>query len=773
MKQFLALLLAFTMGLSLVACGGEPASSQAPESQSAASASQGTTENEKPHSDAPIAEVKPLAGKEYGTDYIALYEKFGKDVTIADVIEDEDTGTAYIERDGKRYTLGMDFLSRAMIHNCTVPEGGEWETENDVYADWWRLYITRWNQLAPEVPLYSNEYYNIYNAQIKGVEEFPTNPYWSDAQALIDWTSEKTDNSIILGDVTELSGKFRFANFGASNPGASDKSISNLVNGLGVIVQTIEGEYVWDPTVVAEHKEVTNEDGSLTYTIKLQNDLKFSDGSPITAKNYLVDALVFSSPVGAQAAKKNHDAGMKFVGFEEFKAYGGPDTPAEVTVKDEDGKPVVDAEGNKKVVKASKEFTGLRLLDDLTFSITVDPQYLPDFFAILNASMSPTPLGLYLDKADIKDDGNGVYLTDDFYAKNGDTYTMAKHVYDGAWNTDTTYPYSGMYTIEKWNPSDKSCTLVLNPEYKGDYRGHKPTIQKVVYKLIVSSTQLEDLKSGGIDVLAQITGGDETNEALKLVQDQPDKFVSTHYARAGYGKLQFRADFGPLQFTNVRKAVTYCMDRAKFAKDFTGGYGGVVDGPYYSGAWMYKEAVNDGMMLDAYATSVDTAISLLEEDGWVYDKDGNAYSGSGVRYKKIPANEIDERDTTYQSKDGAYKTTKIGDEYLMPLVLNWYGTTNNPVSDLLMTGFLENPLLKQAGFAIQNTVGDFGPMLDELYQAPVTGSYGGVPMYSCFNLATNFYPRYDMDMNWTIDPAEYEDFTGYYCKDAADAYWLA
>ena len=35
-----------------------------------------------------------LAGKEYGTDYVSLYSEFGDDVTIADVIEDEDTGVS-------------------------------------------------------------------------------------------------------------------------------------------------------------------------------------------------------------------------------------------------------------------------------------------------------------------------------------------------------------------------------------------------------------------------------------------------------------------------------------------------------------------------------------------------------------------------------------------------------------------------------------------------------------------------------------------------------
>lgn len=202
--------------------------------------------------------------------------------------------------------------------------------------------------------------------------------------------------------------------------------------------------------------------------------------------------------------------------------------------------------------------------------------------------------------------------------------------------------------------------------------------------------------------------------------------MATHYSRAGYGKLGFRGDFGPVQFVEVRRAIAYCMDRAGFAKDFTGGFGGVSDGPYYTGSWMYKHAVEHGMVLDAYATSVDSAIAALEEGGWIYDAEGNPYE-SGVRYKKIAADHMDERDITFQSKDGAYKTTKVGDDYYMPLVLNWYGTADNDFTDLLVTGFMQSENMASAGFVVQNTVGDFNPMLDELYQVPVTGSYQGPP----------------------------------------------
>ena len=748
MKKLFALLMAAMMVLSMAACGNEPAETPTTPTTPAPTTPAPTTPVEP---EAEVAELKSLAGKEYGTDYVSLYSEFGKDVTIADVIEDEDTGVAYIERDGVRYTLGMDFLSRAMVYNTSVPEGGDWETEDDVYADWWRLYITRWNYLLPEVPLYSNEYYDLYNAQIKGVEDHPTNPYWAPASALIDWTSEKADGSIILGSSTELSGKFRYATFAANSPGSSDLDVQDLIVGLETVATTKEGGYMWNPTVVANHEETDNDDGSRTYKIEIQKDLVFSDGSPVTAKNYLVNVLTFSTPVAAQAAGKDHMAGMTYVGFEAFNAYNGTNAG--------DG--------------VSKEFSGIRLIDDYTFSVTVAADYLPYFYAITYGGFSAVPTALYLGDCDILDDGNGVYLSDEFYAKDGDSFVMADHVYNGAWDKSTDYPYSGPYTVESWNEADKSVVLAANPNFKGNYEGTKPGIQKVIYKRMVTETQIADFTSGGLDVLAGITGGDETNEAIALADSSNGKYVYTHYSRAGYGKLGFRADFGPVQFVEVRQAIAYCMDRAKFAKDFTGGYGGVVDGPYYSGSWMYKAALADGMMLDAYATSVDSAIAVLEEGGWVYNADGSAYSGTGVRYKKIADAEMQEQDKTFASKDGAYKTVQVGDDWYMPLVLNWYGTSDNPFTDLLMTGFMNNENIINAGFVVQNTVGEFSPMRDELYQAAVYGYYGGTPVYTCFNFATGFTSAaYDYSYNWTIDPAEYDNYSICYVKDQADAYWL-
>ena len=69
--------------------------------------------------------------------------------------------------------LGMDYLSMAMIFNATT---------EDEYNHWWMGYIERWNELMPDIPLYSNYYYDVYNAKI---ENFETSPFFDQDRAIL------------------------------------------------------------------------------------------------------------------------------------------------------------------------------------------------------------------------------------------------------------------------------------------------------------------------------------------------------------------------------------------------------------------------------------------------------------------------------------------------------------------------------------------------------------------------------------------------------------
>lgn len=671
------------------------------------------------------------------TDFTSVYERIGKQVTIDMVTEKE--GLAYVTVDGKEYELGMDFLSMAMVYNVQPTES--FTDSEKVYNEWWRLYIQRWNALVPEVPLYSNQYYDIYNAKI---DKLPTTPFWKVSDAIVG-AKVTGESSVILGSNTELSGSFRISSFGKSTPGAADLAIEELTSGYSTVVTDMGGSFAWaGEDILKSHTEKINEDGSKTFTFTIAEDLTFSDGTPIKAENYLIGLLVGSTKVMKEAGG-NDAVGLNLVGYDAFHNYEG------------EGDPV--------------PFAGVRLLGDYTFSVTVDKVYAPYYYAMRYGAFTPTPMSLMGGRYALKDDGKGAYLEKGFYEKkmqNGiSVYQMAGEITKNMSNVRAEdFPYSGPYYVENYNVGTRVATLKRNPHYKGDHRG-KATIEKISYVKIIAETQLDQLQKGRVDVLAGVTGGEETKAALGVVDGV--KFKENHYDRAGYGKLAFRCDFSPTQFAEVRRAVMHTIDRDEFAQTFTGGYGSIVHGPYYASSATYQ-AVQDKLKLNTYSYSVDKAKAELEKGGWVYNVEGGAYvEGVGVRYKKLSGFEKTYNNLAYASIDQKYKTVKVDGEYYMPLVINWMGTQPNPVTDQLITAWQNNPNAgEKIGAYITYSSGDMNTALyGEYYQMPAYGFTRA--RYGAVNFATGFTSTvYDQSYAWTINPELYANYSTNYLLDEAD-----
>lgn len=692
-------------------------------------------------------------------DYTSVYETVGSKVNIG-MVEEDSRGLAFAKVDGKNYELGMDFLSMAMVYNVTPPTGSEkFKTEEDVYNEWWRLYIQRWNYLMPEIPLYSNQYFDLYATKLDG---FVTSPYWGAADAVNKTGS--TDGKIILGNATALAGGFRAPSWGKSSGAASDVDINNLTSGYATVMSDFNGKLQWNlydeddnpgGALKAEPESTVNEDGTLTYTLEIQPGLKFSDGSEVKAKNYIAGLLCNATAVGV-AAGGTGNSGQTIVGFKDFK----------------------------KDAETGKEFKGIKLFSDneYKFSVTLTADYAGYYYAMANASFSPDPLKLYLgsatDAIKTKEDGS-VYLDSSFFAKEGDDYKVAKEVKANLEDLDPEHiPYSGPFKVSKWDKSAEEATLVRNTQYPGDmFRGNgyenEPdakaeykNIDEIKYIKIVADTQNTKFEAGEVNVLAGITGGEETVAALALVT--AGKAKETHYDRAGYGKLGFRADFGPTGFAGVRRAIAYSINRDEFAQQFTGGYGSVVDGPYYKGYSAYQ-AVKDSIKLNRYTVSTAYAKAELEAEGWVYDKDGKEYK-SGVRYKKLAGYEKTLDNLTFKSIDGKYETTYVNGEYYMPLAINWFGTQPNNVTDLLVTNWQSlKSANEEIGMYITYTSTDFVTGLyGELMHLEDYG-YTGTQRLNAINFATGFNSAiYDFAFNWTIDQDYYEDYSACYLMDEAD-----
>ncbi len=742
-KRILALVLACVLSVfAFAACDNDG------ETTSNTSGNESTNEQPK----ATYQEID-LADVVEHKDFTSVYEMIGSKVTIDMVEEDEDTGLAYVTVDGVKYELGMDFLSGAMVYNSP---------DEAAFNQWWKLYIQRWNYLVPEVPLYSNQYFDLYNAKIEGLV---TTPYWSPADAIIAATvKEGADNSVILGSATELSGAFRNSSWGKSSPGSSDLDIENLTSGYATVQTDKSGNMIWNMQALAEEPVKTlNEDGTLTYTIKVKEGLVFSDGSAINAKNYIAGLLANSTLVG-QAAGGSGASGQLNVGYEEFKAYDGTNDGATVGEGDE-------------AVTASKYFSGIKLVDDYTFSVTFLKDYANYYYVMQYAAYSPSPMALYLGSNDIivAEDGS-CGLSDDFYKKvekdGTETYAMVETIKANL-KWDSKLPYSGPYVVKNYDEAALIATLELNPNYPGDDARGKASIKTITYIKTETETQMDKFLNGEVDIIAGITGAAETEAALKSVTENPDKYAETHYDRAGYGKLAFRADLGPAAFLEVRQAVMYTINRPEFAQAFTGGYGTVVHGPYYEGYSAFQ-AVKDDINLNQYTYSKDSAIDVLVEGGWIYDENGNQFDAGvdAVRYKKLSGYELSKQNLQYATVDGKYKTVKINGEYYMPLAINYYGTQPNDVTDLLITAWQNNATATtDIGAYIQYISCDFTSGLYAEYLQSEADGWDGVAKCAAINFATGFTSTiYDFYFNWTIDPDLFDIYSNDYLMDEADFY---
>ncbi|MDR7870635.1 MAG: ABC transporter substrate-binding protein [Tissierellaceae bacterium] len=485
--------------------------------------------------------------------------------------------------------------------------------------------------------------------------------------------SEPT-GQFIIGNNTELSGDWipHFQN------NAAEYDIYLATGGYETVAMTPLGEYVVDETIVEKYEAVENEDGSKTYTWTIKEGLTYDDGTPITAKDYVAPVLLWSSKVVMDMGA-NGTAGDRFVGYEDFST------------------------------GATKEFSGVRLLGDYEFSLTIDAKHLPYYYELPLVSAGPEKLSFWTEDVDVVDDGNGAYFTENF------TLEKQEKAIDTA-RRAIPRPSSGPYVLKSYDEASKTAVLEVNEKYAGDYNGQKPLIKTLIYKLVNEETALDELSTGGVDILLGSASGDEINAGLDLVEQ--GGFNYTTYPRAGYGKLVFGNDFGPTQFKEVRQAIAYLLDRNDFAKAFTGGFGSVVHGPYGEAHWFYQESKAElNEKLNPYAYSLEKAVELLEEGGWVYDENGNEYT-SGIRHKKLD--------------DGT----------LMPAVINW-ASSGNVVAELLTVKLVQNPDLAEAGIKIEETVMSFAELLNYMERNKVEDPKYGVPTYHMFNLASNFTPVYD------------------------------
>ena len=472
---------------------------------------------------------------------------------------------------------------------------------------------------------------------------------------------------MVIGSITQVINEFYDTGFSTSE---TNYNMYDLIHGgYDTVVFSKEGEFQYNDTVVASHEETENEDGTKTYTVTINDGLVWSDGTPITAKDYVFAILLENSDEMAGVDGYPCNGGYSYVGYDEWL----------------DG--------------SADAFAGVHLVDDMTYSLTVKAEELPYHYDITYATLRPRPLHVIAPECDVEDTENGATITGDF------TTELLQETIN---NVETGYRYNpkvtcGPYLFDNFDEASQQATLKANPEFVGDYRGVKPSIETLVIKTVSSDTMMNELESGSVDLLYSCSGGDTINAGLDLVEE--GKAADTTYMRNGYGKIQFDCSVFPTDSQNVRQAIAYCLDRNEFARQYTGGYGSVVHSFYGLAQWEYQDSaewINEN--LNTYEMNVDEAKKLLEADGWNLNADGTPYSGTGTRYKEV---------------DGELK----------PLVITWCNSEGNPVSELLATMLPET--MAEAGMQLQATTTDFATLQNGILHA-------GDTMYNMYNLATGF-----------------------------------
>ena len=510
---------------------------------------------------------------------------------------------------------------------------------------------------------------------------------------------ETRENKVVYGSSTEISGDLGNAWWTNS---ATDKMIRDLTNDYDTVIFDQFGQMVMNATTAASIDQTSNDDGSITFTVKINEGLTYNNGEPITAADYAAYALVYYAP-----ATKEAGATVSADTVVGAKAYQNGET---------------------------KELAGIRLLDEYTYSISITPDYANYYYALSYASLAPLYLPLYGGEGlTVKDDGNGAYL--DGGELTADGVNASRYVYEGR-------VVAGPYMIKSLDTGALTATLEINPNYNGNFEGVKPSIQTIVIVKAEDDTMMDAFKTGEINFLSQLSEGDKINAALDMV-DTGD-YSYCHYTRNGYGKLMFQCDFGPTQFVAVRQAIAYLLDREEFCTTFTGGYGSVVNGPYSTAQWMYQESEElFNEKLNNYAYDPAKAVEVLEADGWTLNADGTEYSGTGVRYKEVTAEE---------ASDFALNVTLDDGRILMPLHIMWASSEGNSVSDLLATMLANGKQTADAGMVIEQNVMTFSELLNWMYRDTSVGDQYGVRTYGMYNLATGFADVYDYSFNFASDP---------------------
>ena len=438
--------------------------------------------------------------------------------------------------------------------------------------------------------------------------------------------------TLVVGHTTMMNGNF-FSELWGNN--SSDIDVRTILHEYPLVSWTNAGNYQVNETVVRSLETATQANGDRVYTVTLNPGLKYSDGSDITAKDYVFNFLLMTSPQIAQLAGVS-TARTYLEGFTAWQS------------------------------GESETFGGIRLLSELSFTVTVTAENLPYYFELNYINANPLPYAVLLPGSDIKDDGEGAYIEGEFTAD----VLRGTLLGEGGY---LTYPAvtSGPYRLTKYDAAAHEAYFEKNPYYLGNYEGQVPVIEKILFRQVKNEEIIKELSEGTVDLVNKVTEGKVIDDSAALTEAGAHSAVP--YPRTGSGFLAIAAEREIPSSLALRQALAYMIDYEVLPRDFLNGYGERIYGYYGLGQWMPQEKEQELEQMQDYTLDLAKAEELLEQDGWTFDEEGNAYEAGEGKLRH-----------------------KLFDQEYKPLVLNMALTDDNKAGNM-MAQMLTDSLSKAGG----------------------------------------------------------------------------
>lgn len=442
---------------------------------------------------------------------------------------------------------------------------------------------------------------------------------------------------LVVGSTTPLSGSF-FTEMWGNN--TSDIDVRMLLHGYNLMEwHAATGSYGINESVVSGLAVTDDDEGNRTYTVSLYNDLVYSDGTRITARDYAFSILLSISP--------------------EVAAIGGQTVDSDY---------IVGADVYKS--RVTDILTGVRVLNDTMFSITVKAEYRPFFYELALLDYCPYPIHVIAPGCTVTDTGDGVAIRNEDAAVAEPIFT-AELLQRTILDPDTGYRshpsvVSGPYTLTSFDWETRVAEFAINPYYKGNSFGQLPTIPELVLRPVETDTMIQQLADGEVDLLHKCVAADVITAGMQLTAGA--SVSMSNYPRSGFSFMSFCCERPAVSSQAVRQAIACCFDQETMVADYVSNYGLAVNGYYGIGQWIYElvsgtlaapveapaenatalelaqyeEALEawEALTLDnlpAYALDLDAARKLLESDGWTLNREGKAYDPAkdDVRCKEM------------------------------------------------------------------------------------------------------------------------------------------